>query len=325
MLDERIVRTRVLSAVLEPVVASIYFSPETHEAMHKLGFGPTGGIVSGDEFLERHWGACQMPDYPAYIAGRGSHLGNPSGEVVAAVFGNFKPAMVVEMWNAGLKIASREAVRAARDSGAIAQLERILGQRPEGIDRVNELLLRAGDDLPIGAHPMYAGLLAYDIPAQPVGRMWRLSERLREFRGDSFTAAWSSRGLTGIQIQLLTEILAGFPLFSYTSARGYTPEEMQQALTDLQAMGYVSGEKGTEAGRAFREEIELATDRSCLKMVDNLGDDIVELARIMRGYGLTIIDQKGHAPATPQEQVMQPEVQAWVERHGIARFPWGPA
>lgn len=48
---------RVLATVLKPVVASIYFSPETHESMHALGFGPTGGVVSGDPFQEEIWGA----------------------------------------------------------------------------------------------------------------------------------------------------------------------------------------------------------------------------------------------------------------------------
>lgn len=325
MLDERNIQVRVLAAVLEPVIASVAFAPEAHEALHALGFGPTGGLVTGDEWAEHHWGKCQMPDYTAYITGRGAHMGNPSGEVVAATFGIFKPAMVIDMWNAARAIASPAATCAARDSGGIAQLERLLGEHPEGIDRVNELLERAGAGLPLGGHPMYAGLLALGVPTQPVGRMLRLGDRLREYRGDSFTAAWSSRGLTGIQIQLLTEILAGFPLYSYTAARGYTAEEMNEALADLVALGYVSGEKATDAGRAAREEIELATDRACYRMVDNLGDDIVELVSIMRSYGLTVMDGLGHAPASPQEQVMDPSIQNWMDKHNLSRFAFGPA
>lgn len=325
MLDERNIRVRVLAAVLEPVVASVYFSPEAHEALHALGFGPTGGLVTGDEWGERHWGACLMPDYTAYISGRGAHMGHPSGPVVAATFGVFKPEMVIEMWNAGRAIASPEATRAARDSGAIAQLERLLGERPEGIDRVNEYLERAGEGLPVGGRPMYAGMLALEVPTEPVGRMWRLAERLREYRGDAFVAAWSSRGLTGIQVQLLTEILAGFPLFSYTAARGYTVEEMKEALADLTSMGYVSGEAATDAGRAIREEIELATDQACYRMIDNLGGDFADLATIMRSYGVTVIEGRGHAPATPQEQVMDPSIQQWMEDHNLPRFAFGPA
>jgi hypothetical protein len=148
VLDERNIRLRALAAVLEPVVASVYFSPEAHEALNALGFGPTGGIITGNEWAEKHWGACYMPDYTAYISGRGAHMGNPSAEVVAATFGIFQPAMVIAMWKEGRTIASPEATRAARESGAIAQLERLLGARPAGIDRVNELLERAGEGLP---------------------------------------------------------------------------------------------------------------------------------------------------------------------------------
>ena len=324
MLDESTIRSRALSAVLEPVVASVYFSPEAHEALHALGFGPSSGQVTGNEWGEKHWGTCLMPDYTAYISGRGAHMGNPSGEVVAAAFGIFQPAMVIAMWKEGRKIASPEATRAAREAGAIAQLERILGQSPVGIDRANDLLELAGQGLPLGGRPMYAGMMALDIPTQPVGRMWRLAERLREFRGDAFTAAWSSRGLTGIQLQLLTEILAGFPLFSYTSARGYTPDEMNQALTDLNAMGYVLGETATPAGHEIREEIEAATDRACSLMLDNLGDQLIDLVTIMHPWGQAIIEGKGHAPSLPQEQVMDSSIQTWMEEHELTRFTFGP-
>ena len=315
MLDEKSIRIRALSAVLEPVVASVYFSPEGHEAFHALGYGPTGGLVT-DEWGSAHWGPCLMPDYTAYISSRGATLGNPTGEVVAATFGVFQPALVISMWNAGRKIASPEASRATRDAGAIAQLERILGAHPDGIERAIELLTIAGRGLPLAGRPMYAGLMSMDLPVQPVGAMWRLADRLREFRGDAFVAAWTTAGFGGCQIQLLTEILAGFPPRSYTSARGWTAEEMDQAERELTAMGYVADGGPTETGRRVREEIESATDRGCALMVENLGDDIVELISLFSRWGEAVIAEKGHAPATPQQQVMDP--------HTLQRFPFGP-
>lgn len=323
MLDEKSIRIRALSAVLEPVVASVYFSPESHDAFHALGYGPTGGLVT-DEWGSVHWGPCLMPDYTAYISSRGATLGYPTGEVVAAAFGVFQPAMVISMWNAGREIASPEAARAARDAGAIAQLERILGSHPDEIERVIELLSTAGRGLPLAGRPMYAGLMSMDLPVQPVGTMWRLADRLREFRGDAFVAAWTTAGFGGCQIQLLTEILAGFPPRSYTSARGWTADEMDQAERDLTAMGYVSDGGPTDAGRRVREEIESATDRACRLIVDNLGDDVVELISTFSRWGEAVIAEKGHAPATPQQQVMDDSIQAWMEAHSLHRFPFGP-
>jgi hypothetical protein len=325
MLDEKTIRLRTLAAVLEPISASVSFSPEAHEAFHALGYGPsTGVIVTDDEWTINHWGPCMMPDYTAYVSSRGAHLGNPKGEVVAAVFGNFQPAMVISMWNEGRKIASPEAIEAARDGGAVAQLERILGASPTGIEKVISLLDVAARDLSPAGRPMFVGLMAMDPPPQPLGQVWRRAERLREFRGDAFVAAWTTAGLGGCQIQLLTEILAGFPPRSYTSARGWTPEEMDDAERELTAMGFVSEGKATEAGRRIREEIEVDTDASCMPMVDALGDDVIGLIGTLHEWGKAIIAAGGHAPGTPHQQIMDPSIQDWMDAHGFSRFPLGP-
>ena len=324
MLDEQSIRSRALSAVLEPVIASVSFSPEAHEAFHALGFGPTSGMVS-DEWGLSHWGRTAMPDYTAYMTSRGASLGTPKGEVVAALFGVFQPALVISMVTAGQAIAGSAEIRAARDFGAIAQLVRILGPQPDGLGRAIELLTLAGRDLRLPGRPLYAGLMAEALPTEPLGAMWRLGERLREFRGDAFVSAWTSVGFDGCQLQLLTEILAGFPPRSYTSARGWTPEEMDSAERDLTALGYVADGKPTDEGRRVREEIEAATDRMCMPMIHALGDDVVELVAILQGWGDAIMAADGHAPATPQEQVMDADIQRWMEKHNHHRFGFGPA
>lgn len=325
MLSEKSVKVRALSAAMEAVIASVYFSPEAHDAFQALGFEPSSGQVSGDWALH-HWGTCLMPDYTAYISSRGAHLGTPAGPVVAATFGVFQPAMVISMVEAGQKLATSEQLRQARDAGAVAQLERILGERPEGVDRAGDLLERACRDLPLCGRPMFAGLSSMNVPSSPVGRMWRHGERLREFRGDAFVAAWSLRGFNGCQLQLLTEILAEFPPRSYTSARGWTEEEMDQAERDLTELGYVEGGKATDSGRRVREEIELAADEACEPVADALTDDeMVELVTLFKTWSEQVIAVDGHAPATPQEQVMQPDVQAWMGAHGLQRFAFGPA
>ena len=324
MLDENSTRSRVLAAVLEPVVASVFFSPELHEAFHKLGFGPSSGAVTGDAWGEKHWGTALMPDYTAYFCSRGAGLGDPPGEVVAATFGVFQPALALSMINAGREIANGATLRATREAGAIAQLVRILGDRPDGIDRAVELLTRAGKSLRLPGRPLYAGLMALELPAHPVGAMWRLGERLREFRGDVFVSSWTAAGFGGCEIQLLTEILAGFPPRSYTSARGWTPEEMNEAEAELTRQGFVADGKATDAGRRVRDEIEATVDRLCMSMVTDLGDDFAELVGLLLHWDDLVLAADGHAPATPQEQVMPPDVQQWMVDHGMCTFGFGP-
>lgn len=324
MLDELLLRSRILAAVLEPIVASVYFSPEAHAAFADLGFGPSTGPVSGDPWLEHHWGTADMPDYTAYFYSRGSLLGAVPGEVVAACFGIFQPAAVIAAVNTGRSIAGRDETLAARDQGAIAQLERILGPEPDRIHWVNDVLTRATVGLDLADRPMYAGVSALPTPVEPVGAMWRLGERLREFRGDAFRAAYSAAGFTGCEIQMLTEMLAGFPRRAYTSGRVWTEEQMDEAERRLAERGFVADGQATPAGAEAREAIELTTDRLCQSMITQIGDDFEELVSTLSSWGVDVIAGRGHAPATPQEQVMDESIQEWMERHGLPRFAFGP-
>lgn len=52
---------------------------------------------------------------------------------------------------------------------------------------------------------MYAGVLAQGLPDEPVPRMWRLAERLREFRGDAFVQAFVHHGFDGCEVQRPTQ------------------------------------------------------------------------------------------------------------------------
>ena len=97
--------SRALATVLEPVVASVYFGPEAHEAYAALGFGPSPGRADDGGWAGAHWGAVALPDGVAYFASRGGLLGRARGAVVAAAFGVFNPAIVVPAVEAAWQIA----------------------------------------------------------------------------------------------------------------------------------------------------------------------------------------------------------------------------
>src|SRR5207253_5032320 len=99
------------------------------------------------------------------------------------------------------------------------QLVRILGSSPDGVYRAVELLRRADEPLRPAGRPLYAGLVALGVPDHPVGAMWRLGDRLREYRGDAHVAAFSTAGFDGCEIQVLTERCAGMPPRSYARGR----------------------------------------------------------------------------------------------------------
>ncbi|GAF48835.1 SCO6745 family protein [Rhodococcus wratislaviensis] len=261
-------RARRLRNAVEPVAAGVYFAPEAHTAYEELGFA--GSPVT-------HEGAAR-PDLTAYFTSRGACMGDVPGEVVAAAFGCFNPKVVVPGVEAGWQIAGREAILAAREKGATTMLARVLGDQPEGLARVTELLRRGADAAQWEAHPIYAGLRSLGFPGTPIGDLWRAADLLREHRGDSHVITWAVGGVDAVEILLLTEQWWGLPARSYAPTRGWAGSDMDAGFERLEKRGLMTGdEKLTDAGRAFREEIEVRTDELERSVLDALGDDLDEL------------------------------------------------
>ena len=270
--------SRRLRDLLEPVIGSVYFAPECHREYVGLGFAASPGKAGGVE----------LPDGPAYFTSRGSCMGQVPGEVVAAAFGVFNPAAVVPAVAYGWSLTDATTIAAARTRGATAQLVRLLGDSPSGLVRASELLERAVTPLqPAGRH-LFAGLLSLAMPADPIGRMWRLGDLLREYRGDSHNAAWCAAGLDAVEIGLLTEVYIGVPMHSYIRTRAWTDAQVADAIARLERRGWVAGNTLTDDGSRVREEIERATDRQMRASVAALGQDADELFAILEPWGARV-------------------------------------
>ncbi len=289
--DEVSVRARAVAAALEPVTGQVYFSPECHEAYAGLGFSPSPTEVGG----------VAMPDGPAYFCSRGSVLGQVPGEVVAAAFGVFNPAIVVPLVTFGWTLVSAEQICAARTAGAVGQLTRVLGAQPEGLARATELLQRANDPLRPEGRPLYAGLLGLGLPGDPIGDMWRLADRLREFRGDAHIAAWTSSGFDATEIGLLTELYWGLPLRSYSRTRAWSDSDFDAAQARLEERGLIADGAFTSSGRTAREDVEQVTDALCRPIVEALGDDWEELVAILGSWSAAVQAAGGYPGSGPHD------------------------
>lgn len=284
-------RARALAAALEPVAGQVYFSPECHAAYQRLGFGPSPGDFAG----------VAGPEPAAYFTSRGSVMGQVPGEVVAAAFGVFNPSAVVPAVGHGWSLTDAATICAARDEGATAQLVRIIGSDPEGIGRANGLLTRAVARLRPEGRPLYAGLASLDPPRDPVGAMWRRTDMLREYRGDSHVNAWTVAGLDACEMCLLTEPYWGLPLRSYSRTRAWSDADFDAAEERLVARGWLLDGTLTDEGRAERERIEVATDLQCRPTVDALGDDLEELVAILARWAGAIREARGYPAAGPHD------------------------
>jgi hypothetical protein len=278
--------------VIEPFAGQVYFAPECHERYAALGFGPSPGSTSN---------SVALPDGPAYFCSRGSALGQVSGELVAAAFAVFNPAVVVPAVAHGWTLTDAATVAEARTQGAVAQLRRILGSEPDGLERAGELLERATGPLRPEGRPLYSGLLSMDRPADPLGSAWRTADLLREYRGDAHTASWTADGLDATEIGLLTELYWGLPMRSYVRTRAWSNDDLDAAEERLRVRGLLDGDALSDEGLAVREAIERRTDAQCRGAIEALGDDFDELIAILEPWGAAIRDAAGYLPSGPHE------------------------
>jgi hypothetical protein len=286
------VRARALAAALEAFAAQVYFSPECHAGYEALGFDPSPRTLQG---------GVAAPDAAAYFCSRGAALGQPSGDLVASAFAVFNPAVVVPLVELGWTRCDGPTIGAARTRGAVAQLARLLGSEPDGIDRAVALLRRATATLRPEGRPLYAGLRAQPVPDGALGTAWRLADLLREYRGDAHTAAWTAAGLDATEIGLLTELYWGGPMRRYIRTRAWSPDELDAAQDRLRARGLIEGDAFSAAGRELREAIERTTDDQCRPIVEALGDDVDELVTRLDGWSRLVRDGAGYLRAGPHD------------------------
>lgn len=286
------VLARRLASVLEPVTGQVYFARECHDNYVALGFGPSPRDING----------VPGPDFTAYFTSRGSVMGQVPGEVVAAAFAVFNPAVVIPAVSKGWSLTDAATICTARDDGAIAALHRIIGDNPDGATRARELLLRAVAPLRPEGRPLYAGLRSLSLPGSVMGDLWRLGDMLREYRGDSHTAAWVSKGITATEIGVLSELYWGLSIKSYSRTRGWSDDDYAIAIDSLTSRALISSDGHlTDSGRALREDVEIATDEQMTPVLRALGDDVQELIAIMDPWGVAIRNAKGYPMSGPHD------------------------
>ena len=128
------------------------------------------------------------------------------------------------------------------------------------------------------------------MPGHPLGDLWRAADLLREHRGDSHVISWAVGGADAVEVLLLTEQWWGLPARAYTPSRGWAAADMDAGFERLTRRGLMTdGEQLTDAGRAFREEVEVRTDELERPVLDALGDDLDELLEHLDGWSEAII------------------------------------
>jgi hypothetical protein len=212
----------------------------------------------------------------AYVCGRAGALGDVPSAVVAATFAVFEPGLIDSLWTEGRAQVPLAELMPIRDTAAAESLRATIGTvAPEAaVADVAQVLERAVDAVDGTGRVLFAALRARPRPTDPYARLWRAADLVREHRGDSHIAASIAAGLDPVRMGVLSELWVGYPLGEYSGTRAWPPEAAAAAVTRLQADGLLADDTLTAAGRAFREQIEAATDTAQDTLLAAVGNDL---------------------------------------------------
>jgi hypothetical protein len=153
----------------------------------------------------------------------------------------------------------------------------------------------------VAGHPLYAGLRSAPVPDDALGAAWRSADRLREFRGDAHTAAWTTAGFSAVEIGLLTELYWGLPPKTYVRTRAWSEDELDAGIADLERCGLIDGDGLTQRGRQEREAIEVRTDEQCAPILVALGDDFDVAVAHLHRFSAEVREARGYPAAGPHD------------------------
>ena len=263
---------RRLRDAIEPIAMHSVWSRATNERLAGLGL----------DFLS------------SYVWGRAAALGEPDPGVVVAAFAVFEPSMIVATYEQGRAACPRDQLLAARSEATIGSLRAVLTDA-EVTPVADELaaVVAAADGT---GRPLFSGLARQPWPDDPVGRLWRACELLREHRGDSHVAACIAAGFGPIAMNVLTELWVGIPLGSYTATRGWSATQIDDEVQRLRETGLLDGDLLSASGQARRDELEATTDAMEQPIVDALGSGFDAVVAQVDEWSTRCIDARAFPP-----------------------------
>ena len=271
---------RTIRTIVEPIAAGVYFAPEAQA-----------------EYRELH------PDlnyFESYFCSRSACLGAAPWTVVTAAFAAFKPAAVESAISGGWTKTTPSAILGARERGATAQLERILGDvaTEAEVRTATEILYSMTDGVDRSGRALFAGLSLLDRPTSVFGAFWHAADLVREHRGDGHIAAWIPF-LDSTEITVLTELAWEIPPRSYVYTRGWDEAEVDAAYARLESRGLIADGAMTAAGAELRARIEQTTDEATRCVLDRLGERADELVALVGPWAEAVVASGGY-PASPK-------------------------
>ncbi|MFI6334218.1 hypothetical protein [Streptomyces sp. NPDC050535] len=246
--------------VLNSIAAALYFSPDLDRELAGVGIEDSRG---------------------AYFATRAAAMGAVGPGTVTATFYNFHHELVARHVPGVWRTASPETVLAARSRAVDATLRRLLGEdvsASKEVAEAAELALRAAEACTRTARPLYAAYADLPVPEAPHLALYHAATLLREHRGDGHLAVLLDSELDPVEA-LVSHTATGKGMTPRWAlgTRGWSRTDWEAAVLRLRERGLLDADGAlTEAGVAFRKDIEVRTDRLDRAPYEHLGAPGVE-------------------------------------------------
>ncbi|GAA4953641.1 hypothetical protein GCM10025331_48300 [Actinoplanes utahensis] len=254
---------------IEPVHATLYFSPQAFEEAAALGYDVTS-----------RW--------PSYFAWRTAPLGAAGPHLAAATYYSFSPATIAGHIPAIWDTAAPAKVLEARWRA----VDRTLRALHDGdLREAADLARRAAESIDVAHRPLAAANLDLPWPDEPHVALWHAYTILREHRGDGHLTALRAAGLDACEALVSFAAVGAAPVAGF-AGRGWSPDEWAAARQRLAGRGLLHADgTATPAGQELRDRVERHTDELAAAPWRALGDTraarLAELNRPLLGAVFT--------------------------------------
>ncbi|WKD31545.1 SCO6745 family protein [Streptomyces xanthophaeus] len=273
---------RCWHAAINPLHATIYFSPDLGKELATLGIKDPVAVN---------------------LASRSAAMGAVGPGTVTATFYNYRHDLIARHLPAVWDTATPEQVLAARLRAADSTLRRLLGPETVGSPEIAEaadLAMLATEACTRHARTLYAAHADLPVPDAPHLRLWHATTLLREHRGDGHLAALLLAGLDPVEA-LISHTATGRGMSAkwIKAIRGWEQSDLDAATERLRERGILDADgELTDEGKAVRERLEADTDRLDAAPYEHLGEE--GLARLAELGGVFVTKAIG-AGAFPRD------------------------
>ncbi|MDW3218583.1 MAG: hypothetical protein R8F63_08195 [Acidimicrobiales bacterium] len=252
-MDDAVTLAAKLGGITNLTHGFIYFAPEAAEEYAAVG----------------------LPAEHQYFASRGACFGPVPAGVIVATFFNFNPALVHAVIPDAWTLADPAAIQTARMRAAGRVLAASCGAvSDEDIAAASAIAKAMMDGLGDEGRALAAANRAVPEPDDAWELLWQRITVLREWRGDAHVAALVAAPVDAVEALILHAATDQVPKSALVATRQWPEDAWQAGVDRLVSRGLLQpDEQFTDAGRAFREDIERRTNEACVAMVDAVGAD----------------------------------------------------